>query len=100
MVKHIVFWKLKEHAHGNSKQVNKVLIKEKLEALNGKIGGLLSLEVGLDFSASETSADVALYSVFGSRDDLAAYQAHPLHLAAASFVREAISERRVADYEI
>lgn len=100
MVKHIVFWKLKEHAHGNSKQENTTLFKEKLEALNGKIDGLLSLEVGFDFSSSEGSADVALYSTFNTRNDLMVYQAHPLHQAVIPFIKEAVSERRVVDYEI
>ena len=37
MVRHIVFWKLKENAEGNDKLKNAEIIKEKLEALNGKI---------------------------------------------------------------
>ena len=41
MVKHIVFWKLKDHANGMNKQENALSIKEKLEALNGTIEGLV-----------------------------------------------------------
>ena len=46
MIKHLVFWKLKSEALGKTKQENAVLIKEKLEALDGKISGLISIEVG------------------------------------------------------
>jgi len=100
MITHIVLWRLKETAHGNTKAENARIFKERLEALNGKIEGLIHLEVGCDFSASEMSADVALYSTFPTRDDLTFYQKHPEHLAVAAFVREAMSERRVIDYEI
>jgi hypothetical protein len=100
MIKHIVFWKLKDGAHGNTKEVNGRLIKEKLEALRGLIPGLLRIEVGVDFSRSEQSGDLALYSEFATRADLDAYQAHPAHQAMLPFIAEARSERRVVDYEV
>ena len=40
MIKHIVMWRLQETAHGNGKAKNALLIKEKLEALRGRIPGL------------------------------------------------------------
>jgi hypothetical protein len=100
MIKHIVFWKLKDQANGTSKEENGRLIKEKLEALRGVIPGLLEIEVGVDFSKSDQSADLALYSTFATRADLDAYQAHPAHKAVMPFIMEARSERRVVDYEI
>jgi hypothetical protein len=99
VIKHIVFWKLRDGAHGNAKDVNARLIKEKLEALRGVIPGLVRIEVGLDFSRSEQSADLALYSEFTTRADLEAYQAHPAHQAVLPFIAEARAERRVVDYE-
>ncbi len=100
MLKHIVLWKLKDHALGNDKATNALLIKRELEALRGRIPGLLALEVGLDVVRAETSADVALYTELADRAALDAYQAHPLHKAAGAAFREAISERRAVDYEI
>jgi hypothetical protein len=100
MIKHIVMWKLKEEAHGNPKATNAGLIKEKLERLNGRIPGLLKLEVGIDFAHGTGSFDVVLYSEFATRQNLDNYQVHPEHLAAASFVRAANIERRVVDYEV
>ena len=99
MVKHIVFWKLKETAHGNTGEQNARLIKEKLEALRGVIPGLRRIEVGLDFSKTEQSADLALYSEFATRADLEAYQVHPAHKALLPFIGEARSERQLVDYE-
>jgi quinol monooxygenase YgiN len=100
MIKHIVLWKLKAQAHGNDAATNARLIKEKLEGLRGRIPGLLAIEVGMDYSRTETSADVALYSEFTDRAALDAYQAHPAHAAIKPFIVEAVAERRLADYTI
>lgn len=100
MVKHIVFWKLKAEAHGRSAAENARAIKEKLEALRGRIPGLLTIEVGLDFSRTDASCDLALYSEFESRAALDAYQAHPEHKAVMPFIAEARSDRILVDYEV
>lgn len=100
MVKHIVLWKLKEHAHGKSKRENAETIKSMLENLNGKIPGMISIEVGFDFSCSDGSADIVLYSEFENRKALEGYQTHPLHEEVKPYVLEARSERRVVDYEL
>lgn len=99
MVKHIVFWKLKEEANGMSKAENAAAIKQKLEELNGKIEGCIKLEVGFDFLHSAESADVVLYSEFENKAALDFYANHPLHKAVMPFIAEARSERRVVDYE-
>lgn len=100
MIKHIVFWKLHEQANGQSKAENASVIKQKLEALQGQIEGLIKIEVGIDFLGSTESADVVLYSEFESKEALDFYQQHPLHKAVMPFIAEARSERRVVDYEI
>ncbi len=98
MVKHIVMWKLKEEAHGNDKVTNARLIKERLEALNGQISGLIRLEVGIDF-LGEGNLDVVLCSELENREALDTYQNHPLHQALLPFVKEAVTERKAVDYE-
>lgn len=99
MVKHIVMWKLKDEAHGNNKAENAKLIKEKLEALSGKIDGLLAVEVGIDFLGGN-NFDVVLYSEVTSREALDFYQNHPLHQAILPFIREAVSDRKAVDFEV
>ena len=100
MIKHIVFWKLKDNANGMSKLENAQAIKEKLEDLKGHIEGLIDIEVGFDFLRSPESADVVLYSTFTDKAALDFYQQHPLHKAVMPFIGEARSERRVVDYEV
>lgn len=100
MVKHIVMWRLKAEALGNPRSANAELVKAKLEALQGAIPGLLAVEVGLDFSNTEASADVVLYSEFEDRGALAAYQTHPEHEAVKEFIGEVTEARWVVDYEV
>lgn len=98
MIKHIVMWKLKDEAHGNDKATNAGLVKEKLEALSGKIDGLLKIEVGIDFLGGG-NFDVVLYSELSSKEALNTYQNHPLHQAVLPFIREAVMDRKAVDYE-
>jgi len=97
VIKHIVMWRLDE-ATGD-KADNALQLKQLLEGLNGRIPGLLKLEVGIDFSREAESSDVVLYSEFESRQALDAYQVHPAHAEVAPFVKSVRAERRVADYE-
>lgn len=100
MIKHIVLWRLKESAEGCSAAENALKIKQCLEALNGKIPGMLRLEVGIDFSREDGSSEVALYSEFDSRAALDGYQSHPLHEEVKALVMAVRLERRVVDYEV
>ena len=99
MVKHIVMWRLKAEAQGHGKSANAELVKAKLEALQGRIPGLLAAEVGLDFSDTAASADVVLYSEFEDREALATYQNHPEHEAVKAFIGSVTEARWVVDYE-
>ncbi|MEI6692802.1 MAG: Dabb family protein [Chlorobium sp.] len=99
MIKHIVMWRLKDNAHGNDSMTNAILIKDKLEALRDTIPGIAALEVGIDYSRSDSSSDVLLYSEFEDKDALNNYQKHPDHQALIPFIVEAVAERRLVDYE-
>lgn len=96
MIKHIVTWKLQEENKAN----NATEIKSKLEALVGKIDGIVELEVGIDFNQSDAAHDVLLYSTFATKTDLDNYQTHPLHVEAASFIKSVVTNRVVVDYEV
>ncbi len=99
MVKHIVMWRLQERADGADRATNAGRMKDKLEALRGRVPEILRLEVGIDFSDGDSSADVVLYSEFASRETLDTYQVHPAHEAMKAFIKGVVSERRVVDYE-
>jgi hypothetical protein len=100
MIKHIVLWKFKDFAEGGSKLENLIKVKKMLEDMQGKIPGMLKLEVGLDFERSESASDIVLYTEFESREMLDAYQIHPVHMKVKEFLPKVRSERRVIDYEL
>lgn len=100
MVKHIVFWTFGPEADERSVRDTALEMRSRLEALNGRIPGLLSLEVGLDFSRGARSADVALHSEFSDRQALETYQTHPEHMAVAGYIGALGLERHVVDYEV
>jgi len=100
MIKHIVFWRLKNRENEESRQESARAIKQKIEGLKGKIPGLLRIEAGIDFNRSDTACDVVLYSEFESRAALDGYQNHPAHQEIVKFIGERRTERRIADYEI
>ena len=58
-------------------------IKENLEALNGRIPGLISLKIQTEKLPSST-ADLMLNSLFVDEESLKGYAVHPLHVAAAN----------------
>jgi hypothetical protein len=100
MVKHIVFWRLRDDLQGAARDERLREIKEGFEKLQGVIPGLLHIEVGFDFLRSPESVDLILYSEFESRAALDGYQTHPRHLAMVPLVRDVRVERRVGDYEL
>ena len=97
MVKHIILWKLKGDV--SDPGAAKAEAKSRLESLVGKIPGLLSLTVQTE-GLSSSNADMMLDSTLTDEAALAVYQAHPLHLEAAGFVRSVVDARLCLDFEI
>jgi hypothetical protein len=100
MIKHIVMWKLKEHAEGAGRAANAAKMKEQLLACAGIVPGILKLEVGLAEAGLEATYDVVLYAEFASRAALDAYQAHPQHQALKPFFSAVREARQCIDYTI
>jgi hypothetical protein len=94
MVKHIVAYTFKEDV---DKAASVALIGSLLEPLVGKIPGLLAMEIRACFQGG---MDYCLYSEFESRQALADYAVHPLHLEAKSHFHHYIHTRIAADFEV
>lgn len=97
MIKHIVTWKINED---ENKEAVALQIKEKLESLQDKTEGIIKIEVGIDYSKTEMSADLVLYSEFESKEALENYQIHPLHQEAGKFIKSKTHSRVLTDYEV
>ena len=93
MVKHIVLYTLKE---GVDKAEAVATVAAALEPLVGQIPGLNRMEIN---AAYQGGMDYALYSEFESREALANYAKHPLHLAAKEKFHHFLASRYCADYE-
>lgn len=91
MVKHIVLWRLKNKA-------DVARIRQELESMRGKVPGLMSLEVGLNF-AENSPVDIGLYTEFKDRAALEAYADHPVHVPVKQSVGPLVADRWVLDYE-
>ena len=100
MIKHIILWKLHDEAHGLSKAENALKAKHLFESLEGKIPGLLKMEVGVDEVGIDQSVDLALYSEFESMEALDSYQHHPEHIKLKPFMMSIRRDRHVIDYHI
>lgn len=100
MVKHIIFWQLKDELSDIEKAGVKSGIKRGLEGLSGKIDGLLDIKVNIK-SLDTSNADVMLDSTFTDAAALAGYAVNPLHVKVADEkVRPYIKNRVCMDYEI
>jgi hypothetical protein len=100
LIKHIVMWKLKDFAEGQTKSENLSIIKTRLEALKDKIEQIRFLEVGINLNQSEQAYDAVLCSEFSSLEDLNIYKNHPEHVKISQFVSKVREARVVVDYEI
>ncbi|MBE6638642.1 MAG: Dabb family protein [Ruminococcaceae bacterium] len=99
MLKHIILWTLKPELSEEEKNTVRRNTKEQLEALAGKIEGLVSIRVHINGLAT-SNTDMMLDSVFTDKQALARYASHPLHVAAAdNYIRPYYSERRCFDFE-
>ena len=60
MLKHIVFWKLKDHAEGGDRATNAHKMKELLDACATLVPGIVKLEVAIAQPGLEATYDVVL----------------------------------------
>lgn len=100
MVKHVILWNIKAEYSDSEKAEIIRGIKTNLEALSGKIPGLIEIKVYANGLAS-SNADVMLDSSFESEEALKAYAVHPDHVYVAdTFVRPYTASRSCLDFEI
>ena len=100
MLKHIVFWKLKDQAEGADKAVNAARMKTMLDACANLVPGILKFETAIAQPGLEATYDVVLYSEFSSKAALDAYQEHPQHVALKPFFGAVREARQCMDYEV
>ena len=95
MLRHVVLWRLKSQGDDAFD-----LIRRTLHAQQGRIPGLLRVEVGRNCVPSRRAVDFALVCDFESREALAAYHRHPAHMETRAVVDPLIEAHWIVDYEL
>ena len=95
MIKHIVFFKLKD---SSPESINRTA--DVLRNMEGKIPQLKFIEVGIDVIRSERSYDISLITEVESLEDLQAYQVHPVHQLVIQHMNEFKESSIAVDYEV
>lgn len=95
VIKHIVFFKLKEPTAENIERTVQVL-----RDMEGKIPMLRSIEAGADVIRSERSYDLALIVEVDSLEDLQAYAVHPVHQEVIRYINTVKDHTLSVDFEV
>ncbi|MDB5930637.1 MAG: Stress responsive alpha-beta barrel [Polaromonas sp.] len=93
MLRHIVMWQIKDQADAPR-------FKALPEGCRHLIPGIQAVEVATWTAGLEASRDAVLYSIWGSREALAAYQNHPHHRQIGQQAGSLRESRSVMDCEI
>ncbi len=94
MIKHIVFFKLKDNS-----QENKKIVQNRLLQMKDEIWVLQNIEVGVNFTESPRAYDIALLTDFKTKEDLDIYQEHPYHVEIKEFLQEVSIDSKVVDFK-
>ena len=98
MVKHIILWQLKDELSAEEKKAAAEKCKRDLEALVGVVPGLISLKVIIN-PLSGSNVDMMLDSTLENQAAYDGYKVHPVHVAAATYIRSVVKSRFCMDYE-
>lgn len=98
MVNHIVMWNFKPEIKEEEKESLKNEMSKQLNALVGKVPGLLAVQFVSNPLASSTH-EIALVTTLEKAEDIAVYATHPEHVKVADlYVRPYVTNRACLDY--
>ena len=95
MIRHIVLFQIKDEFKNEIPQ-----LVHNFYGMKGRIEGMLDLEAGQDILHSERSYDLALITLFDSREAFDAYQTHPVHMPVKKRMHEVRQASVACDFEI
>lgn len=100
MIRHCVWWTMKDEAEGNNAETNARLMVERLESLRG-LAGLKDMEVSLHFLPTSTEpVQILLLTTHEDVAGLRTYRTEPEHLEVVDFIRKVVTSRRCIDWEV
>ena len=99
MVNHIVLWNFKPELTKEEREAAGAQIHENLIAVKEQVSGVISLQIVVN-ELDSSNKDIGLISSFESVEALNAYQVHPAHVKAGSYIRQVTYDRVCLDYEV
>lgn len=100
MIKHIVCWKIKDSAEGQTKKENITQMRDMLLSLKNKISVIREIEVGVNSNkADSTNDDIVVIVTFETFKQLDEYMVHPEHIKVGGFISNIKENRVCIDYE-
>lgn len=97
-LRHIVMWRLKEHAEGHSRHENMLKARDILLQFANLTPGIELFEVGIQTEGLDCTSDLILNSIFKDDEALKTYQNHPEHLAIKPFMKAVVEQRSCMDF--
>ena len=95
MFTHVVFFRLKDKSKENIEKAREIILRTE-----GRVPTLRSIKVGVDVVRSPRSYDLALITTFDSREDMDAYQVHPVHTEEVlAVLRPMLESSAAVDFE-
>lgn len=98
MIRHIAMFHLTDacQAEGKEKVIEK--IKASVANMNGKIPGLIKAEIGVNYMGGPH--DIVMYCEFEDEKSARDFGQNPLHVQHRDNMKDYVSDRVFADYEI
>lgn len=100
MIKHVVFFQMKDEAEGASAQENAKKLAEKFQEISKVIDGVISCETGFNHNSEKNFYHLCLIQQFKSQKALDDYLVHQRHLEVKDFVFRVIDHRMVVDFDV
>jgi len=98
-IRHVVMWSVRgDDPAAQARNIE--LVKDEFASLQGRVPGLVALEVGIDESRVDYACEVVLIADFASRQALSDYATHPEHLRVRNRLGDLRSARHQVDYEV
>lgn len=92
MIEHVVLFKMHKSYFS---EVN--VLKEKLDALEQKVGAVERIETGVNFARRSDAYDLILKVFVKDETSLKEYAGHPAHQEVLTFIRKAVDKTAVVD---
>ncbi|GAA2904724.1 hypothetical protein JOD62_000825 [Microbacterium keratanolyticum] len=98
-LRHVVLWKMAA-ADASERAAHAAEVTRRLRALEGVVPQIQSIAVGANSEYADVNWDVTLVADFADVAALEAYQVHPAHEEAASYIRSVVGARAAVDYTL